>query len=171
MIRMTSSALALLAIAALTIVGCGKEDVTDLNNDWTKLDNDVRTKLTDVKNAHQELVGKLAALPAGNTTDTATAATLKVIDAALKDHEAKLGEIDSLLAGSQTKRDEAAKSGKRADFEAAWNAAKPDYEAAVAKLDEIKDQTSKLSSEADKLGKPHAADTTVAVKHDTVVAK
>jgi hypothetical protein len=171
MIRKMYGALALLTVAVFTFIGCGTEDVSDLSNDWTKMDGDVRQKLDQVKTAHQELMGKFTAVPVANTTDTNVAAERTVVDQTLKDQETKIGDVETMLANNQTKHDEATKSGKRADFEAAWNAAKPDYEAALAKLDEISQQTSDLSSKVDGWSKPATTDTTAApAKADSVTA-
>lgn len=157
MVRNSYKSLLVLAVSALTLVSCGKEDVTDLQTEWTKAENDVTTMLNDVKTANADLVAECQAMPA-STTDSAAMAAHQATDQALKDNEAALGEIEKTITDAKAKRDEVLQSGKRADVEAAWNDAKTQYDAATAKLAEIKSKNDKIK--ADMMAAPSMADTT-----------
>ncbi len=163
MISRTHSALAILALAALTVIGCGKEDVADLKEDWTKMEADVQQKLTDVKNHHNELMTKMTAQPVANSSDTTVIAERNAVEETLRQHEKQIGEIESTLSTTDASRAEAEKGGKRGDYEAAWNTAKTDYEGAIAKLDELDRQNKDLESKIDGWGKHATVDTTAAM--------
>jgi hypothetical protein len=173
MVRKTYSAIAVIAIAAMSIVGCGKENVADLNDNWTKAENDLNSKLTEVKNEHSEILNKFQMVQTADITDSVKLQDRKTVDQMIQDHEKAVGEIEAKANDLKAKRDELMKSPKRADFEAAWNAAKADYDAANAKLDELKSQDSDMKSKIDGLGsgstKP--ADTTAAHSGTTSTGK
>lgn len=169
MIRNTYKAMLTLAIAALTIVGCGKENVTDLSDAWTKAATDFTTKLNEFKTQHAALATAFETMKASaNPADTAMAETRAKMDQMIKDHEAAVKEIETKLAESQTKMDEVVKAGKRADVETAWKAAEADYTAWNTKLDELMKQHSEL--EATMKAAPAAA-TTAPATGDTAAAK
>lgn len=170
MIRNTYKAMLTLAIAALAIVGCGKENVTDLSDAWTKAAGDLTTKLNDFKTKHGALVTKFETMKASaNPADTAMAETRAKMDQMIKDHEASVKEIETKLAESQTKMAEVVKAGKRADVETAWKAAEADYAAANAKLDELMKQHSEMESSMNSASS--AAATTTPATGDTSAAK
>ncbi|MCC7437605.1 MAG: hypothetical protein IT211_03825 [Armatimonadetes bacterium] len=170
MIHNTYKAMLTLAIAALAIVGCGKENVTDLSDAWTKAAGDLTTKLNDFKTKHGALVAKFETMKASaNPADTAMAETRAKMDQMFKDHEAGVKEVETKLAESQAKMAEVVKAGKRADVETAWKAAEADYTAWGAKLDELMKQHSEM--EATMNTAATAAATTAPATGDTTAAK
>lgn len=161
MVRKTYSALVAVVLAALVMVGCGNEDVSDLATTWTGKEGDVQTKLAGVMAKHAELQGKFQALPAANPADTTAAADRTMAGTMLQDHQTKVAELEAKIKTHMTKREELmATPGSRADYEAAWKSAEADYEAALTSLNEIESQLGDVSSRLDNLSKPAAMPTT-----------
>jgi|GEM_PF-2212449 len=172
MIRKTYSALALLAVAGMVMVGCGKEDLTELDTTWGTKDGDVVTKLNDFKAKHAELEARFQTVKANNVADTAKAADRTMVETMLKDQATAVGEVEQTLGELKTKREEALKAGVKADYEAAWKDAEAKYEAALTRLNELEKQQSEIDSKLNGLNSttPAVTDTTVAngtVKSDT----
>lgn len=160
MVRKTYSALVAVALAALVMVGCGNEDVSDLATTWTGKEGDVQTKLAGVMAKHSELQGKFQALPAANPADTTAAADRSMVGQMLQDHQTKVAELEAKIKEHQAKREELmATPGSRADYEAAWKSAEADYEAALTSLNEIESQLGDVSGRLDNLNKPSAMPT------------
>lgn len=155
--------LAVVALAAVVMVGCGKEDVTDLTNTWTAKEGDVQTKLQEVQGKQAELQSRLQSVQVSNTADSATMAKRTIVEQMMQDHQAKIAEIEAKIKEHQDKRTQIAEAGNRAEYEAAWKSAETDYEAALASLDELASQSGTMSSAIDDLSNPPAAvDTTAA---------
>ena len=90
----------------------------------------------------------------------------------MKDHEAQIAEIEATIAKHSAAREAAMKTGTRAEFEAAWNAAKVEFEGAMAKLDELDRQHDDLSGRINNTATPAPADTTTgATSGDTAQMK
>ena len=119
MIRKTYSALALLAVAGMVMVGCGKEDLTEMDTTWGKKDSDVVTKLDELKTKNEDLTRAFETLKTANIADTAKAGDRDLVDQMLKDHQTAIGEIEKDVNHLKAKREEALKTGKKADYEAA----------------------------------------------------
>lgn len=170
MIRNTYKAMLTLAIAALAIVGCGKENVADLSDAWTKAANDLTTKLSDFNTKHGEFVKKFETMKASaNPADTAMAETRAKIDQMIKNHADEVAKIQTALDDSKKKMDEVVKAGKRADIEAAWKAAEADYAAWNTKLDELMKQHGEMESSMNSASSASA--TTTPATGDTSAAK
>ncbi len=172
MIRKTYSALALLAVAGMVMVGCGKEDLTELDTTWGTKEGDVVTKLADFQTKNQDFAKRLETIKVDNAADTAKAADRAMVETMVKDQAAAVGEIEQTLNELKTKREEALKAGVKADYEAAWKDAEPKYEAALTRLNELEKQQSDIDSKLNGLNTttPAVTDTTVAngtVKSDT----
>ncbi|MBL7987392.1 MAG: hypothetical protein JNJ94_04950 [Chlorobi bacterium] len=171
MIRNTYKAMLTLAIAALTIVGCGKENVTDLSDAWTKAATELTAKLNEFKTHHGALVTKFETMKASaNPADTAMAETRAKMDQMFKAHEATVKEVETKLAESQAKMAEVVKTGKRADVETAWKAAEADYTKWNANLDELTKQHSEIEATMNSAATAAAA-TTAPATGDTSAAK
>lgn len=151
MVRKSYSAMILAAAAALVMVGCGKEDLTDLQDTWAKKDGDVTTKLMELKNKNQQLHTEFNAVQAANITDSTKMADRTAAETMLNDHDKQIGEIETMLADLRTKRDSAAAAGKRAEYETAWKAAETEYEAALAKISTLESQSSEIDNKLDGL--------------------
>jgi hypothetical protein len=151
MIRKTYSALALLALAGMIMVGCGKEDLTELDSTWGKKEGDVVAKLAELQGKNQELTAKFETIKTANLADTTKASDRAMIDQMLKDHGTATGEIEKTINDLKAKRDEALKSGKKADYEAAWKDAEAQYEGALKRIDELQSQNSDIASKIDGL--------------------
>jgi hypothetical protein len=174
MVRKTYSALALVAIAAISIVGCGKEDLTDLNETWTKAESSVNEKLATVQGEHTTMVGEFQMVQAANATDTTKMADHAMVNQMIMDHEKMVGEVQQTIADLKNKRDAALAAGTRAEFETAWKEAEVKYAAATEMLDKLMGQHGDMKSKIDGLkSAPAVKDTTVAATPattDTVAA-
>jgi hypothetical protein len=168
MIRKTYSALALLALAGMVMVGCGKEDLTELDSTWGKKEGDVMAKYNELQTKNQELTTKFESVKTANLADTTKASDRAMIDQMLKDHQAAIGEIEKTINDLKAKRDEAMKSGKKADYEAAWKDAEAQYEGALKRIDELQSQNNDIASKID--GLSSAATTAPAGTVDTAAA-
>src|SRR5438477_3973753 len=115
MVRTSYKAFAVMAIVAISIVGCGKEDLTDLNDTWTKAENDLSAKIAETQNQQADMTGKFTAMPVADM-DTTKMQDHKMVDKMLQDHATALGEIETKFNELKAKREEAMKNGKRADF-------------------------------------------------------
>jgi hypothetical protein len=174
MVRKTYGALAIVAIAALSIVGCGKEDLTDLTETWTKAESGVNEKLATVQGEHKMMVDEFQVVQAANATDTTKMADRDMVNQMITDHEKMVGEVEATIAELKTKRDAALAAGNRAEFETAWKEAEVKYAAAAETLDKIIGQHGDMKSKIDGLKNASAAkDTAVVatpVTKDTVAA-
>ncbi len=173
MVRKTYSTLVAMAFAALVMVGCGKEDVSDLTSTWTTKDGEVQTKLTEVQTKSKELQGRLESFQVSNTADTMLTAERAAMITLLQANLSKISELEGNLKTHAATRDSLVTLGNRAEYETAWKSAETEYAGALASLDEIEKQNSDIASRLESLNsKPAAATTdTVAVKHDTVVTE
>jgi chromosome segregation ATPase len=175
MVRKTYSALAIVAIAALSIVGCGKEDLTDLNETWTKAESGVNEKLATVQGEHKTMVDEFQVVQTANATDSTKLQDRVMVNQMITDHEKLVGEVEATIADLKAKRDAALAAGKRADFEAAWKEAEVKYAAAAETLDKIESQHSDMKSKIESLKsapavKDTAAATTAPATKDTVAS-
>lgn len=168
MIRKTYSALALLAVAGMVMVGCGKEDLTEMDTTWGKKDSDVVTKLDELKTKNEDLTRAFETLKTANIADTAKAGDRALVDQMLKDHQTAIGEIEKDVNDLKAKREEALKTGKKADYEAAWKDAEAKYEAISKRIDELQNQNGELGSKVTELGNAAPAATTDTAATGTV---
>jgi hypothetical protein len=157
MVRKSYSAMILAAAAALVMVGCGKEDITDLQDTWVKKEGDVVTKLTDLKTKNQEIRSKFDVVKAANITDTVKLADRTIAETMLSDHDSQIGQIETTIASLKAKRDSAATMGKRADYEAAWKAAETEYEGLLAKISTLESQNGEIGNKVDGLANTNTA--------------
>jgi hypothetical protein len=149
--------------AAIVIAGCGKEDLTDLQDTWVKKEGDVIAKLAEVQAKNQELHSKFETVKASNITDTAKLADRTMAETMLGDHDTQIADVEKTIASLKAKRDSVATNAKRADFEAAWKAAETEYDACLAKIASLSSQNGEIGSKIDGL-----AATTAAAPIDTV---
>jgi hypothetical protein len=178
MIRKTFSALALLAVTGMVLVGCGKEDLTEMDNTWGKKEADVVAKLSELQAKHGELSAKFGTVQVANVADTAKAADRAMVETSLKNEETAVGTIETTINDLKAKRAEAMAAGKKGEYEAAWKDAEAKYEAALKQIDELEKQNSDLSSKINGLGSATPATTvdtaamngTGSVKSDTATA-
>lgn len=145
MIRKLSIALMLTAFMGVAIVGCGKEDLTDLQKSWTEKDGEVAAKLAEVNTKYGEAQAEM------QTVQTADMDTAEVQE--YEANKARLETIGTQLADAQTKLDaqkeamtKAGEAGKRAEYEAAWKTAEAEYEGLLASLNEIESQLGSMNA-------------------------
>ena len=162
MVRKTYSTLVAIAVAALVMVGCGKEDVTDLTETWTAKAGEVQTKLDGVKAKNQEAQTQLTSTNVANTTDSMVVMERNAMQTLLQTNMTKVSEIETQLAANSAKRDSLATLGNRAEYEAAWKAADVEYSAAITALDEIEKNSNDIISRMGNLNTAPAKTDTVA---------
>lgn len=167
MVRKTYSTLVAIAVAALVMVGCGKEDVTDLTETWTAKAGEVQTKLDGVKAKNQEAQTQLTSTTVANTTDSTVVMERNAMQTLLQTNMSKVSEIETQLAANTAKRDSLATLGNRAEYEAAWKAADVEYSAAITALDEIEKNSNDIISRLGSLNTAPAKTDTVAVTNGT----
>lgn len=151
MMRKTYGTLLTIAAAALMMVGCGKEDVTDLSDAWTKKEGDVMTKLEEVRTRNTELMGRLQAVNTSSITDSSKIADRAMVETTLNEYMTKIGEVEASLNSLKAKRDSAATLGNRGEFEAMWKSAEADYTAAMGRLEEMENDYNNLANRLDAL--------------------
>jgi hypothetical protein len=166
MARMSYSALILAAAAALAIAGCGKEDITDIQDNWVKKEGEVITKVTDVQKQNNDLHTKFETVRTANITDSAKMADRAVAETMLSDHDSQIGAIEKTIDELRAKRDSTAANAKRADYEAAWKAAETEYDGLLAKIKTLDDQNGDIMSKINGL-----TGTSVGAMIDTAASK
>ncbi len=172
MVRKSINSLFVLALSALALTSCGKEDVTDLTDEWTKAENEVTTELQAFTAKHGELNTKFQAMQtAADPADSAGAAKRAACDLKLKEHETAVADIQKELDAAKAGRDSAIATGARADVEAAWGAAKASYEGIKAKLSELKSQQSTIENDLNAPAAAAPADTTASAATADTAAK
>lgn len=156
MVRKTYSTLVAVALAAIVMVGCGPEDVSDVTSTWTEKEGEVQTKLAGVQAKNQELQTRLTNVTVANPADSTMVTERAALETMLQANMAKVTEIDAKLKEHGAKRDQMAQAGNRAEYEAGLKAAETEYAAATAALDEIEKQNNDIASRLDNLSKPAA---------------
>jgi hypothetical protein len=96
-------------------------------------------------------MNQFTAVPAADM-DSTKAQDHAMVNTMLTEHQTALGEIETKFNELKAKREEAAKAGGRAEFEAAWNAAKAEYDGLNAKIDELMSQHGDMKSKIDGFG-------------------
>jgi hypothetical protein len=134
MFRKINSAIALLALGAVILVGCGKEDVADLEQTWTTQEGDLLTKLQDVQAKQGDLYTSLTTSPAAMNTDSAVVAERQLIEQKLTSFQERIASVEQTISDFKQKRQEATEAGNRATYETAWTEAKTAYETAMTDL-------------------------------------
>lgn len=160
MIRKTYSALTLLAVAGMIMAGCGKEDLTEMDTTWGKKDSDVVMRFEELKTKNEDLTKAFEMIKTANIADTTKVADRALVDQMLKDHQAAIGEIEKTVNDLKAKREEALKTGKKADYEAAWKDAEPQYEALMKRIDELLNQNGEIGSKVSDIGNATPAPST-----------
>jgi hypothetical protein len=134
----------------LLVVGCGGDDLGNLNTEWTKRENDLFVKLNNVK-------GEYATL---RTTLTrhggATAGEAGILDERLSVNERSIREIEDMIGRHRDARARAMEGGNAESMKTAWNSAEADYKGSMAKLDELESQRKEIDRDIAKLPKADA---------------
>ncbi len=154
MVRTITSALALLTVTVLIAAGCSDEDYSDLKENWKTEESDLVTRLAAVQNSAGDLQTTLSTEPAAMNPDSAVAAKRQVIEQSLENFQSQFADVQQTIDKYKAKRDEADKTGSRAEFETAWNEAKIAYDGAMTKLNTIQTELGTMKERVSALGSP-----------------
>ncbi len=152
MLSIRNSATALIAVVMLAVVGCGREEAADMDNDvWMTKGTDLQTKLASVKEGHEALNTQLYTMPAAASTDSSVVAARSSIEQTLNEHGTKVGEIETMLSAGLDQRTQLRADGNDDAYNTAWTAEEARYNAAMTTLDSLQNQHGDLKTRIDNL--------------------
>ena len=158
MLSTWNRAAAVMAVAMLVLVGCGKEKPADAGDDaWAKKAGDLQMKLADIKKEQETLNIQLATMPAAASTDSAVMVERSSIETVLNDDATKVGQIETMLTDDATRREKMKADGDNDAYKTAWTTQEAKYNDAMTALDAMKKGYADLKTRISNLDKVAAA--------------
>jgi hypothetical protein len=158
-------------IAGLALLAaCGRSDIEEAQRSWLEEQHLLEKRLLEVRAEHLALRRGLDTTRVDDTADSASRERYERAVATLRDHEARLDAIDTVVDRHQLARDVAIRADDVAAVANARATATVDYEASMATLDSIDRQNDEIADVLAGIRLGDAADTTGS-KSDTLGSK
>jgi hypothetical protein len=137
-------------VAFVTVVtGCGRGDIEEAQRAWLEDQHLLEKRLLEVRNDHDALLRRLEPIDAANLVDSVAVDRLSRALMLVRENEARLDAIDTIIDRHQLARDVAIRADDAAAVDAGWKAAKVDYDASLAALDMIAMQNDEVEDLAE----------------------
>jgi hypothetical protein len=133
-------------IAGLALLAaCGRSDIEEAQRSWLEEQHLLEKRLLEVRAEHLALRRGLDTTRVDDTADSASRERYERAVATLRDHEARLDAIDTVVDRHQLARDVAIRADDVAAVANARATATVDYEASMATLDSIDRQNDEIA--------------------------